>query len=73
MKEIGLISGILGTGVAFFASWGAGFFVRKYGVFKARIAFASVILITTLYFFLMLSDGYNNASGLHWRCSLWAT
>ena len=56
MKEIGLISGVLGTGVAFFASWGAGFFVRKYGVFKARIAFASVILITTLYFFLMLSD-----------------
>lgn len=25
MKEIGLISGVLGTGVAFFASWGAGF------------------------------------------------
>jgi len=56
MKEIGLISGVLGTGVAFFASWGAGFFVRKYGVFKARIAFACIILITTLYFFLMLSD-----------------
>lgn len=73
MKEIGLISGILGTGVAFFASWGAGFFVRKYGVFKARIAFASVILITTLYFFLMLSDTITTLRICIGVAFLWAT
>ena len=73
MKEIGLISGILGTGVAFFASWGAGFFVRKYGVFKARIAFASVILITTLYFFLMLSDAITTLRVCIGVTLLWAT
>lgn len=73
MKEIGLISGILGTGVAFFASWGAGFFVRKYGVFKARIAFASVILITTLYFFLMLSDAITTLRVCIGVALLWAT
>lgn len=73
MKEIGLISGILGTGVAFFASWGAGFFVRKYGVFKARIAFASVILITTLYFFLMLSDTITTLRVCIGVVLLWAT
>ena len=73
MKEIGLISGILGTGVAFFASWGAGFFVRKYGVFKARIVFASVILITTLYLFLMLSDAITTLRVCIGVTLLWAT
>jgi len=73
MKEIGLISGILGTGVAFFASWGAGFFVRKYGVFKARIAFACIILITTLYFFLMLSDTITTLRVCIGVTLLWAT
>ena len=73
MKEIGLISGILGTGVAFFASWGAGFFVRKYGVFKARIAFACIILITTLYFFLMLSDTITTLRVCIGVVLLWAT
>ena len=73
MKGIGLISGILGTGVAFFASWGAGFFVRKYGVFKARIVFASVILITTLYFFLMLSDAITTLRVCIGVTLLWAT
>lgn len=73
MKEIGLISGVLGTGVAFFASWGAGFFVRKYGVFKARIVFASVILITTLYFFLVLSDTITTLRVCIGVVLLWAT
>ena len=73
MKEIGLISGVLGTGVAFFASWGAGFFVRKYGVFKARIAFACVILITTLYFFLVLSDTITTLRVCIGVVLLWAT
>ena len=50
MKEIGVMSGIIGTSSAFCASFGAGFIVRRIGIFIARILFACFILLTTLYF-----------------------
>ena len=50
MKEIGVMSGIIGTSSAFCASFGAGFIVRRIGIFAARILFACFILLTTLYF-----------------------
>ena len=50
MKEIGVMSGIIGTSFAFCASFGAGFIVRRIGIFTARILFACFILLTTLYF-----------------------
>ena len=50
MKEIGVMSGIIGTSAAFCASFGAGFIVRRLGIFTARILFACFILLTTLYF-----------------------
>lgn len=50
MKEIGVMSGIIGTSSAFCASFGAGFIVRSIGIFTARILFACFILLTTLYF-----------------------
>lgn len=50
MKEIGVMSGIIGTSSAFCASFGAGFVVRRIGIFTARILFACFILLTTLYF-----------------------
>jgi MFS family permease len=50
MKEIGVMSGIIGTSSAFCASFGAGFIVRRIGIFTARILFACFILLTTLYF-----------------------
>ncbi len=50
MKEIGVMSGIIGTSAAFCASFGAGFIVRRIGIFTARILFACFILLTTLYF-----------------------
>ena len=51
MKEIGVMSGIVGTSVAFCASFGAGFLLRRIGLSLARILFASFILATTCYFF----------------------
>ena len=50
MKEIGVMSGIIGTSAAFCASFGAGFIVRRLGIFTARLLFACFILLTTLYF-----------------------
>ncbi|MCI6161570.1 MAG: MFS transporter [Prevotella sp.] len=50
MKEIGVLSGVVGTGFAFAASFGAGFLVRRIGLYKARILFALLTLFTTVYF-----------------------
>ena len=50
MHEIGVMSGMLGTGCAFFVALGAGFVVRRIGSHKARILFAAFTLLTTLYF-----------------------
>ena len=53
MKEIGMMSGVLGTGCAFFVSLGAGLLVRRIGSHKARILFAVFTLLTTLYFLVL--------------------
>ena len=50
MKQIGVMSGIVGTSVAFCASFGAGFLVRRIGIYRARLLFAFFILLTTCYF-----------------------
>lgn len=50
MKQIGVMSGIVGTSVAFCASFGAGFLVRRIGIYRARQLFAFFILVTTCYF-----------------------
>lgn len=57
MKEIGVMSGIIGTSSAFCASFGAGFIVRRIGIFTARILFACFILLTTLYFLCLVMLG----------------
>lgn len=57
LKEIGLMSGILGTASAFLASFAAGFIVRRMGCSRARVAFALFILLTALYFM-----------GISWTC-----
>ena len=51
IKEIGVMSGIVGTSAAFCASFGAGFIVRRIGIHTARQLFACFILLTTVYFF----------------------
>ncbi len=53
MKEIGVMSGMVGTSAAFCASFGAGFLVRRIGVHASRVLFALFIVLTTLYFLAM--------------------
>lgn len=50
IKEIGVMSGIIGTSAAFCAAFGAGFLIRRIGIFKGRILFACLILLVTLCF-----------------------
>ncbi len=50
MQDIGVMSGIVGTGFAFLSSFLAGRFLRKIGRSIARILFACFILLSTLYF-----------------------
>lgn len=58
MEEIGVMSGIVGTSSAFCASFVAGFFVRKIGLFFARQLFAMFILLTTCFFLLLSWMGH---------------
>lgn len=53
MKEIGVMSGVAGTFVGFLASFSSGFIIRRVSRYAARIIFASLILVTTLYFFVI--------------------
>ncbi|ADV44712.1 MFS transporter [Bacteroides helcogenes] len=64
MKEIGMMSGIIGTTAAFFTSFIAGFIVRHIGRYKARITFAVFILLTTLYF-MGISWGHPSTLALY--------
>lgn len=53
MKEIGLISGILGTGMAFAASFLCGAVIRRIGIGRTRLLVALLIFITTLAFVVL--------------------
>ena len=53
MQQIGIMSGLLGTGSAFFVSLVAGFVVRRIGYHRARILFACFTLGTTCYFYAL--------------------
>ena len=50
MKEIGVMSGLVGTFAGFLASFAGGMIVRRIGRFRARILFAVFVLAATLYF-----------------------
>lgn len=53
MKEIGFISGVVGTGTGFIAAWIGGRAVRKIGIFKCRIFFAVLSLLASSWFAVM--------------------
>ena len=53
MKQIGLMSGIVGTASGMLASFMAGLVVKKIGRFYSRILFAVFIVFTTFYFYLI--------------------
>lgn len=74
MKEIGIMSGVVGTSIGCMASFGGGFIVRKIGCHSARILFAVYTLITTVYFCLLVSVLPVNVATLHLGISiLWAS
>ena len=50
MKEIGVMSGVIGTSFGFIFSFVGGFIVRRIGRHWARILFAVFVLLATLYF-----------------------
>lgn len=51
MKKIGVMSGIAGTSIGFMCSFAGGFILRKLGLYKTRITFAGLILMTCAYFY----------------------
>jgi len=53
-SKIGFIFGIVGTAVGFVASFIGGFIVRKIGRHHSRILFGSMILLSTIYFWVIL-------------------
>lgn len=53
MKEIGIMSGVIGTAAAFITSFIAGFIVRRIGRERARLWFSIYILLTALYFIVL--------------------
>lgn len=70
IKEIGVMSGIIGTSIGCIGSLAAGFIIRRYGSFYPRIIFAVLMLITTLYFYLLNSYIPVNTATLHLGVSL---
>ena len=50
MQEIGIMSGVAGTSVAFASSFAGGFILRRIGRYRSRILFSVCILLATLYF-----------------------
>lgn len=70
MKEIGVMSGIVGTSIGCLASFGGGFVVRKLGRHTSRILFAACTLATTIYFCLLATVIPVNIATLHLGISL---
>ncbi|MDR2955639.1 MAG: MFS transporter [Prevotella sp.] len=74
MKDIGIMSGIVGTSIGCLASFAGGFIVRKIGRHKARLLFAVCTFLTTVYFCLLITFIPVNIATLHLGISLlWAS
>jgi len=58
MKEIGLMSGIVGTAAGLVASFAGGFIVRKIGRHRSRVLFAIFIVFTTFYFYFISKNSH---------------
>jgi len=70
MKDIGIMSGIVGTSIGCVASFGGGFLVRKVGRHICRIAFAVCTFVTAIYFCLLINVLPVNIATLHLGISL---
>lgn len=70
LKEIGVMSGIVGTSIGCLASFAGGFIVRKIGRHASRLLFAVLTLCTTIYFCLLVTVLPVNIATLHLGISL---
>lgn len=74
IKEIGVMSGIIGTSIGCLGSLSGGFIVRRFGRFYPRIIFAACILLTIIYFYALVSCLPVNKATLHTGiCLLWGS
>ncbi|OJV86494.1 MAG: MFS transporter [Bacteroidia bacterium 44-10] len=74
MKEIGVMSGVIGSSIGCVASLGAGFIVRRIGRNTSRILFACLTLVTTVYFYCLVTFLPVNIATLHLGITLlWAS
>jgi len=70
IREIGIMSGIVGTSIGCVGSLTGGFIVRRLGRFLPRILFAVFGLITIIYFYLLVTYLPVNTATLHIAISL---
>lgn len=70
IKEIGVMSGIIGTSIGCIGSFLGGFIVRKIGRYWSRLIFAAFVLIAAIYFTLLLTCLPINTATLHLGISL---
>ena len=74
MKEIGIMVGVIGSSIGCIASFGAGFIVRKIGRKTSRILFASMTLVTAIFFYSLVTFLPVNTATLHLGITLlWAS
>lgn len=70
IKEIGIMSGVIGTSVGCLGSLMGGFIVRRIGRFWSRILFSLFVLLAAIYFILLLTCLPINTVTLHLGVSL---
>lgn len=74
IKEIGVMSGVIGTSIGCVGSLVGGFIVRRFGRFYPRIIFAFCILLTACYFYCLMTHMQINKATLHFGiCMLWGS
>ena len=53
-SEIGFLFGIVGTAVGFISSFVGGLLVKRIGRYRSRVLFGGMILLSTIYFWLLM-------------------
>jgi len=62
MKEIGFLTGIVGTAASFVMAWFSGVLIRRIGIYKARIIIAGLIILAPIYFLAMTFADFNKTA-----------
>jgi transporter, major facilitator family protein len=62
MKEIGFLTGIVGTTASFIMAWFSGVLIRRIGIHKARIIIAGLIILAPVYFLAMTFTDFNKVA-----------